>query len=163
MAWPRRRRYPPYDPRYDPRYGDPYGRGGYGRGYGQGYGYRPGGSCLRDACLLETGCCLAESLDGSCLVAAALLLPQFAVALTGPQGHVRARGAVRDRLVAAVRVYQREISARRVPVCHFTPSCSAYAVEALERHGAARGTLLTARRLLRCRPGGRRGADPVPA
>jgi putative membrane protein insertion efficiency factor len=155
MAWSRRRRYPPYDPRY----GDPYGRGGYGPGYG--YGYRPGGSCLRDACLLETGCCLAESLDGNCLVAAVLLVPQFAVALKAPA--VAVRPGLSGRLVAAVRVYQREISARRTPVCHFTPSCSAYAVEALERHGAARGTWLTARRLLRCRPGGRRGHDPVPA
>ncbi len=165
MAWPRRRRYPPYDPRYDPRYGDPYGRGGYGPGYG--YGYRPGGSsCLRDACLLETGCCLAESLDGNCLVAAVLLVPQFAAALRAPVvASRRARSAGPSaRLVAAVRVYQRGISARRGnPVCRFTPSCSAYAVEALERHGAARGTWLAARRLLRCRPGGRRGADPVPA
>jgi putative membrane protein insertion efficiency factor len=168
MAWPRRRRYPPYDPRldprYDPRYRDPYGRGGFGPGYGYGYGYRPGGSCLRDACLLETGCCLAESLDGSCLLAAVMLLPQFAGALAGPRGSVPpAGGKAKDRLVAAVRVYQRDISAHRRPVCRFTPSCSEYAVEALERHGAARGTLLAARRLLRCRPGGRRGADPVPA
>jgi putative membrane protein insertion efficiency factor len=158
MAW-RRRRYPPYDPRYDPRY-DPYGRGP-----GYGYGYRPGGSCLRDACLLESGCCIAESLDGGCLVAAVLLLPQFARALsTGglPSGARRRRPAVASRLVAAVRVYQREISARRAPVCRFTPSCSEYAAQAVERHGALRGTTLAAGRLLRCRPGGGRGADPVP-
>jgi putative membrane protein insertion efficiency factor len=159
-----RRRYPPYDPRYDPRY-DPYAyrRGGYGPGYG--YGYRPGNSCLRDACLLETGCCLAESLDGGCLVASVLLLPQFARALsTGGAASAikRPRPPVASRLVAAVRVYQREISAFRAPVCRFTPSCSEYAVEAVERHGALRGSLLAARRLLRCRPGGARGADPVP-
>jgi putative membrane protein insertion efficiency factor len=64
--------------------------------------------------------------------------------------------------VAAVRTYQREVSARRPAVCRFTPSCSVYAVEALERHGAARGSWLTVRRLLRCRPGVARGADPVP-
>jgi hypothetical protein len=67
-----------------------------------------------------------------------------------------------ERLIAAVRVYQREISPKRAPCCHFTPTCSAYAVEALERHGARRGTWLTVRRLVRCRPGGARGADPVP-
>src|SRR5947208_14237225 len=113
-----RRRYPSYDPRYDPRY-DPYAyrRGGWGPGYG--YGYRPGGSCLRDACLLETGCCLAESLDGGCLVASVLLLPQFCAALlrTGVPGapaQARGRGAA-PRIVAAVRVYQREISAHRSP------------------------------------------------
>ena len=70
---------------------------------------------------------------------------------------------VADRLIPAVRVYQREISPKRPPVCRFGPSCSAYAVEALERHGARRGTWLTLRRLIRCRPGGMRGADPVPA
>jgi uncharacterized protein len=68
-----------------------------------------------------------------------------------------------DRLIAAVRLYQRDISPRRPPCCHFTPTCSAYAVEALERHGAGRGSWLTLRRLVRCRPGGARGADPVPA
>src|SRR4051794_37448012 len=158
---PRRRRYPPYDPRYDPRY-DPYVyRGGWGPGYG--YGYRPGNSCLRDACLLETGCCIAESLDGGCLVAAVLLVPQFVRAVSArPAVARRPRSAVASRLVAAVRVYQREISAHRAPVCRFTPSCSEYAAEALERHGAVRGSVLAGRRLLRCRPGGRRGADPVP-
>jgi putative membrane protein insertion efficiency factor len=156
-----RRRYPPYDPRYDPRY-DPYAYRGAGPGYG--YGYRPGGSCLRDACLLETGCCIAESLDGGCLVAAVLLLPQFARALSKPAvSGPRSGSRMASRLVAGIRVYQREISATRAPVCHFTPSCSEYAVQAVERHGALRGSVLAARRLLRCRPGGARGADPVPA
>ena len=158
---PRRRRYPPYDPRYDPRY-DPYAyRGGYGPNYG--YGYRPGNSCLRDACLLETGCCIAESFDGGCLVAAVLLLPQFARALTTPApSSGRRRASAGSRLVAAIRVYQREISAHRGAVCRYTPSCSEFAAQAVERHGALRGSLLTARRLLRCRPHGARGADPVP-
>ena len=66
-------------------------------------------------------------------------------------------------MIAAIRVYQREISPRRGPVCRFEPSCSAYAVEAIEGHGARRGAWLTARRLLRCRPGAAGGADPVPA
>ena len=158
---PRRRRYPPYDPRYDPRY-DPYAyRGGPGPGYG--YGYRPGNSCLRDACLLETGCCIAESLDGGCLVAAVLVLPQLARALSAPAVPGRQRGfRLAPRLVAAIRVYQREISAARAPVCRFTPSCSEYAVQAVERHGALRGSILAAGRLFRCRPWGARGADPVP-
>jgi uncharacterized protein len=162
----RRRRYPSYDPRYDPRY-DPYAyRGGWGPGYG--YGYRPGNSCLRDACLLQTGCCIAESLDDGCLVAIVLLLPQFARALSTPAlsagAPARAAGSrLGSRLVAAIRVYQREVSAARAPVCRFTPSCSEYAAQALERHGALRGGFLAARRLLRCRPGGARGADAVPA
>ena len=61
-------------------------------------------------------------------------------------------------MIAAVRVYQREISPKRPPVCHFTPTCSAYAVEALEQHGARRGAWLTLRRLVRCRPGAVGGA-----
>jgi putative membrane protein insertion efficiency factor len=73
------------------------------------------------------------------------------------------RGTVAERMIAAVRFYQREISPKRPPVCHFTPSCSAYAVEALEEHGARRGSWLTLRRLVRCRPGAVGGHDPVPA
>jgi putative membrane protein insertion efficiency factor len=66
-------------------------------------------------------------------------------------------------MIAAIGVYQREISPKRPPCCRFTPTCSSYAVEALEKHGAGRGSWLTVRRLVRCRPGSRGGADPVPA
>ena len=48
------------------------------------------------------------------------------------------------------------------PRCRYVPSCSAYALEALERHGAWRGSLLTLQRLLRCHPWGGSGFDPVP-
>jgi putative membrane protein insertion efficiency factor len=120
---------------------------------------------LRDACLLETGCCIGESLDGNCLVLTLLTGPQLvAVLLRGARTEGRpADRTVADRLVGAIRLYQREISARRPPVCRFTPSCSEYAVQAIEGHGPARGSLLALRRLVRCRPGGRRGSDPVPA
>lgn len=46
--------------------------------------------------------------------------------------------------------------------CRFLPSCSDYALEALSVHGAARGTLMTARRILRCNPWNPGGYDPVP-
>jgi uncharacterized protein len=140
----------PRDPRdyyYEPpsRYGYPY--------------RRPGNSCLRDACLLETGCCIAEGLDGNCLLLLAPAAPALLAALVRP-GRPVDRGLA-PRVVAAIEVYQRKVSAHRPGVCRFTPSCSAYAAEAVRRHGAARGTRLTVRRLLRCRPGGRRGPDPV--
>ncbi|HVV35039.1 MAG TPA: membrane protein insertion efficiency factor YidD [Acidimicrobiales bacterium] len=64
-------------------------------------------------------------------------------------------------LRGGIRVYQ-GLSAGRRPHCRYSPSCSHYAVEALERHGAARGSWLTAKRLARCAPWGGHGWDPVP-
>lgn len=72
------------------------------------------------------------------------------------------RGFLARRLHTAVRCYQIRISPRYPARCRYTPTCSAYAVHALRRHGALRGGLLTVRRLARCRPGGGRGEDPVP-
>ncbi|HET9553071.1 MAG TPA: membrane protein insertion efficiency factor YidD [Anaeromyxobacteraceae bacterium] len=65
-------------------------------------------------------------------------------------------------LVLLVRFYQRFIGPGLPPACRYYPSCSAYAVEALTRHGAARGSWLAARRLLRCHPFHPGGVDPVP-
>lgn len=48
------------------------------------------------------------------------------------------------------------------PSCRYTPSCSAYAITALSRYGAARGSWLALKRLCRCHPWGGQGADPVP-
>ena len=82
-------------------------------------------------------------------------------------GHVEAGNSRGDRplptrvLVVLVRGYQL-LRTGRVSPCRFTPTCSAYAIEAVERHGALRGASLTARRLGRCRPGGPSGYDPVP-
>ena len=64
-------------------------------------------------------------------------------------------------LLLLVRGYQL-LRTGRVSPCRFTPTCSSYAIEAVERHGALRGASLTARRLGRCRPGGPSGYDPVP-
>lgn len=64
-------------------------------------------------------------------------------------------------VTAVIRAYQR-LSAHRVAPCRFYPSCSAYALEAVETHGAARGAWLALRRLSKCRPLGPHGVDLVP-
>jgi putative membrane protein insertion efficiency factor len=66
-------------------------------------------------------------------------------------------------LLVAVRFYQRAISPVFPPRCRFEPSCSAYAVEAIEVHGAGRGGWLTVRRLAKCAPWHPGGVDLVPA
>jgi uncharacterized protein len=72
-----------------------------------------------------------------------------------------ADSAARSRLIRLVIAYQRAMEGRPSP-CRFTPSCSSYAVEALQVHGSARGLWLTVRRLARCHPFGPSGWDPVP-
>jgi putative membrane protein insertion efficiency factor len=62
-----------------------------------------------------------------------------------------------------VRGYRYFVSPQLAPSCRFYPSCSAYAEEALERHGTLRGGWLAARRLCRCGPWHPGGFDPVPA
>jgi putative membrane protein insertion efficiency factor len=58
--------------------------------------------------------------------------------------------------------YRRVLSPLLGPTCRFYPSCSAYALEALEKHGAARGSWLAAKRVSRCHPWHEGGIDPVP-
>jgi putative membrane protein insertion efficiency factor len=70
-------------------------------------------------------------------------------------------GAAARLLHRGVRFYQAELSSL-TPRCPHTPSCSQYAAQALQRHGAGRGSWLTVRRLLRCRPGTAGGLDLVP-
>lgn len=64
--------------------------------------------------------------------------------------------------LAPIRAYQRWISPSRPRRCRYEPTCSAYAVEAIERYGVARGALMAAWRLLRCNPLSHGGFDPVP-
>ena len=73
-----------------------------------------------------------------------------------------ARRALVGILVLPIRAYQVAVSPLLGPRCRFYPSCSAYAVEALQVHGPLRGTWLAARRLLRCHPWNPGGLDPVP-
>ncbi len=65
-------------------------------------------------------------------------------------------------LIALIRFYQRNISPRKISCCRFTPTCSAYAIEAIKIHGCIKGTALAVWRILRCNPFCKGGVDPVP-
>lgn len=65
-------------------------------------------------------------------------------------------------LLAPIRFYQKHISPSKPPCCRFRPTCSAYAVEAIEKHGALKGLFLALWRILRCNPFCKGGYDPVP-
>jgi uncharacterized protein len=64
--------------------------------------------------------------------------------------------------IAIVRFYQIAISPFFPNSCRFVPTCSAYSIEALKKHGFIKGLWLTIKRLLRCHPWGGHGFDPVP-
>ena len=72
------------------------------------------------------------------------------------------RKALVALLLLPIVFYQRVISPFTPPACRFTPTCSEYAATAIERFGAARGSYLAARRVLRCNPWSKGGYDPVP-
>ena len=72
------------------------------------------------------------------------------------------RAAPRVAAVTLIRAYQWGLSPWLGPACRYEPTCSRYAVEAIERHGVWRGSVLAARRLGRCHPLGASGFDPVP-
>jgi putative membrane protein insertion efficiency factor len=65
-------------------------------------------------------------------------------------------------LLGAIRLYRRYLSPALGRNCRFIPTCSAYAAEAIERHGAFRGSMLAVRRVGRCHPFRDGGLDPVP-
>ena len=65
-------------------------------------------------------------------------------------------------LLWMIRFYRKYISPARPPCCRFIPTCSAYALEAIEKYGALKGSLLAVWRILRCNPFSHGGYDPVP-
>jgi hypothetical protein len=66
-------------------------------------------------------------------------------------------------LLAVLRFYRQNVSPSRPATCRYTPSCSGYAIESIERFGLLRGSWLALRRVLRCHPFHVGGHDPVPA
>lgn len=78
----------------------------------------------------------------------------------------RVRDAAIATLIAPVRLYRAFVSPFFPPACRFSPTCSQYAIEALQVHGPFKGLALAVRRILRCHPiswlGGSQGFDPVP-
>lgn len=69
---------------------------------------------------------------------------------------------VANLIIKAIRWYQRVISAKRPACCHYYPTCSRYAIEAVSRYGAFKGGILAVLRLLRCRPWTSCSIDDVP-
>jgi len=69
---------------------------------------------------------------------------------------------MKNFLIKLVRFYQKYISSSRPPRCKYYPTCSAYTIEALEKHGVFRGLFHSIWRILRCNPFSKGGFDPVP-
>ncbi len=65
-------------------------------------------------------------------------------------------------LLILIKIYQYLISPLTGPTCRYYPTCSAYALEAVEKHGSFKGTTLAVKRVLRCHPFHAGGFDPVP-
>ena len=65
-------------------------------------------------------------------------------------------------LILPIKFYKYAISPHLPSACRYTPTCSQYAIEALKKHGAIKGSILTIKRLCRCHPWGGSGYDPVP-
>ena len=86
----------------------------------------------------------------------------MSVTTTGDQQAPGRRSAAAWVLTQMIRGYRGFISPMLPPSCRFYPSCSTYALEAVQVHGALRGSWLTVRRLSRCHPFHAGGLDPVP-
>jgi putative membrane protein insertion efficiency factor len=69
---------------------------------------------------------------------------------------------VKGLILSALRFYKAQISPQLPPACRYTPTCSEYAIEAVERRGVVVGVFLAAKRVLSCNPFSRGGYDPVP-
>ena len=69
---------------------------------------------------------------------------------------------MKNLVLKVIRFYRKKISPLKKPCCRFRPTCSSYALMAVEKHGAFKGTLMAIARVIRCNPYSRGGYDPVP-
>lgn len=69
---------------------------------------------------------------------------------------------MKEALIKIIKIYRKYISPLKPPTCRFTPTCSEYAIEAIEKYGAFKGGFLAVKRVLRCNPFFPGGNDPVP-
>ncbi|MCX7951226.1 MAG: membrane protein insertion efficiency factor YidD [Clostridiales bacterium] len=69
---------------------------------------------------------------------------------------------MRKFLIFLIKIYRKYISPLKPPSCRFYPTCSMYAIEAIEKYGAVKGSYLAIKRILRCHPLNKGGYDPVP-
>ncbi len=69
---------------------------------------------------------------------------------------------MKKALISVIKFYRKYISPLKQPSCRFTPTCSEYAIEAIEKYGVGKGFLLAVKRVLRCNPFFPGGNDPVP-
>ncbi len=74
----------------------------------------------------------------------------------------RIKNPISRFIIWLIKIYKKHISPYKIPCCRFTPSCSAYAIEAITVHGAFIGLILAIKRVLRCNPLCKGGYDPVP-
>lgn len=65
-------------------------------------------------------------------------------------------------LVGLIKLYRKAVSPFKIPCCRFSPTCSQYAIEAINTHGVIKGSALSVWRILRCNPFCKGGYDPVP-
>ncbi|WP_409069088.1 membrane protein insertion efficiency factor YidD [Clostridium sp. FAM 1755] len=68
---------------------------------------------------------------------------------------------MKNLLICIIKMYRKYISPLKRPSCRFYPTCSQYAIEAIERYGALKGTLISIKRILRCHPFNKGGYDPL--